>query len=892
MTNENKCPHCGKPVPPTALGGICPECMLKAGLAAQTQGPDGIGPQGTRIIPPPAAPAEIAPLFPQLEVLECLGHGGMGVVYKARQPRLNRLVALKILTRDKEQDEQFAVRFAREAQALARLNHPNIVTVHDFGEAGGHCYLVMEYVDGMNLRQLLAAGKMKPEQALKIVPKICEALQYAHEQGVIHRDIKPENILLDKQGRVKIADFGIAKMVGAGAAQPALTGAKDVVGTPHYMAPEQIEKPATVNHRADIYSLGVVFYEMLTGELPLGKFAPPSSKVQIDVRLDEVVLHSLEKEPARRYQHASDVKTRVETIAATPPGAPFTKEAESVRQALKTPARGLIAAGVLQLLFALAVSVFAIPAVIRESGGLLGCATIGIIAVFFLIPTAVVLLGATSMLKLQRYTLTVVASVVAAVAGPAAILGLPFGVWALLILIRPEVRAAFAANRSPTGSSATPDSGKMDFARSQIKGPAIGLVVTGVLDWALFTLVCIVAAFKSAGGMFIWLPFLVMALSGWIIYAGLKFMQLERRGAVMLGSVLAMLVSPGNLIGLPLGIWALVVLNRREVRAAFTANRLPTGSPGTPREPAPDKSANSPLAFAALFLAGLSGILGITGFWFMPQPPTVLVSSILVCALAGIVLGVSTHSFRIGRLAMAIGGVTTAIWLALAFAVNSPYFKLHQRELAHLMQNPGDVIAQTIQHEVGRQLREAGATYDDLQASVASNRDSATPYKVVYRGLQNFKGADGTIPAADGEFIMDYIGGGQWQGKLAGTPFTVAVGSKDNIVLPFVNDPEVIGDWESVDFVANPSEFNPDKPKWSKDKLFLKGLTFQENGRMPQAWLTWTKGAVMHHGDKTASHYEIKEINGHAYLFFEWKSGDVTISGMKPHYYVLKRAGH
>src|SRR5208282_5274900 len=120
----------------------------------------------------------------------------------------------------------------------------------------------------------------------------------------------------------------------------------------------------------------------------------------------------------------------------------------------------------------------------------------------------------------------------------------------------------------------------------------------------------------------------------------------------------------------------------------------------------------------------------------------------------------------------------------------------------------------------------------DLQATVAIHRDSGTPYKVVYRGLQNFKGADGTIPVADGEFIMEYLGGGQWQGKLAGTQFTVVAASRDNIDLSFVNDPEVIGEWESVDFVANPSEFNPDKPNWPKDKLFLKGLTFQENGRM------------------------------------------------------------
>jgi serine/threonine protein kinase/outer membrane lipoprotein-sorting protein len=317
QTPSSHCSHCGKPVPASAPGGICPECMLQAGLATQTEAPE-TGPGGTKIVQPPASTAEIAPLFPQLEILECLGRGGMGTVYKARQPRLDRLVALKILAPERQDDPQFAERFEREARALARLTHPNIVGVYDFGEMEGRFFLLMEYVDGLSLRQLLQREKMKPEQALAIVPEICEALQYAHEQGVVHRDIKPENILLDRQGRVKIADFGIAKMVGAAAGQQNLTGAKDVMGTPHYMAPEQIEKPQTVDHRADIYSLGVVFYEMLTGELPLGKFQPPSRKVQIDVRLDDVVLHALEKEPELRYQQASQVKTDVETITTTP----------------------------------------------------------------------------------------------------------------------------------------------------------------------------------------------------------------------------------------------------------------------------------------------------------------------------------------------------------------------------------------------------------------------------------------------------------------------------------------------------------------------------------------------------------------------------------------------
>jgi tRNA A-37 threonylcarbamoyl transferase component Bud32 len=254
--------------------------------------------------------------FPQFEILECLGRGGMGVVYKARQPKLNRIVALKILAPEKVADARFAERFQREAQMLARLNHPNIVTVYDFGEADGLYYLMMEFVDGVSLRQLLQARKIAPEEALGIVPEICEALQFAHDQGVVHRDIKPENVLLDKQGRVKIADFGIAKIVTGDQAQQAITQ-DQVLGTPHYMAPEQVEKPQTVDHRADIYSLGVVFYEMLTGELPLGKFRSPSRMVQVDVRLDEVVLHTLEKEPERRYQHASEVKSDVETIAST-----------------------------------------------------------------------------------------------------------------------------------------------------------------------------------------------------------------------------------------------------------------------------------------------------------------------------------------------------------------------------------------------------------------------------------------------------------------------------------------------------------------------------------------------------------------------------------------------
>jgi predicted Ser/Thr protein kinase len=321
MPKTLRCPGCGSALPADAPEGLCPECLLKEAIQigsgpAKGQGTTTPHPSGSA--PAPLRPEDLAPHFPQLEILGLLGQGGMGVVYKARQIRLDRLVALKILPPELGRDPAFAERFAREARALAKLTHPRIVGVHDFGQSGGLFYILMEFVDGLNLRGLLRDGRLKPEEALRIVPQLCEALQYAHDEGVVHRDIKPENILLDRRGNVKIADFGLAKLLGAMTSDSALTGSRQVIGTRHYVAPEQMEKPLEVDHRADIYSLGVVFYEMLTGELPLGRFAPPSKKVHVDVRLDEVVFRALEKEPERRYQHVSEVKTEVESLSISP----------------------------------------------------------------------------------------------------------------------------------------------------------------------------------------------------------------------------------------------------------------------------------------------------------------------------------------------------------------------------------------------------------------------------------------------------------------------------------------------------------------------------------------------------------------------------------------------
>jgi hypothetical protein len=314
MTRSNVCPECGAALPGSSPGGYCPACLLKRGLETNTAGYSATEAPAARWMPP--AVEELAGRFPELQITHLIGRGGMGAVYQARQKALDRVVALKILPPEMAHDPAFAERFAREAQAMARLNHPHIVTIHEFGERAGWYYFLMEYVDGVSLRGLLDSGHVSPKEALAIVPQICDALQYAHDQGIVHRDIKPENILLSKQGQVKIADFGLAKLMGRTTANAGT--AEKVMGTPQYMAPEQLDRPADVDHRADIYSLGVVFYQMLTGELPVGKFAPPSRKVQIDVRLDEVVLRALEKEPAKRYQQVSQVKTEVETIVGTP----------------------------------------------------------------------------------------------------------------------------------------------------------------------------------------------------------------------------------------------------------------------------------------------------------------------------------------------------------------------------------------------------------------------------------------------------------------------------------------------------------------------------------------------------------------------------------------------
>jgi serine/threonine protein kinase len=263
----------------------------------------------------PPSIEELQKLIPQLEILSFIGHGGMGTFYKARQPMMNRFVALKVFLVDPITDQELIEGFRREAKAMASLNHTNIVKIFDFGESGSILYLVMEFVPGDILERLIEFRGFGLQEMVTILTQVCDALEHAHNKGVVHRDLRPGNTMLDDSGKAIVGDFGLARFIGEELFRRDLTAANLAMGTLDYVAPEQHDPNAIIDHRADIFSVGLMFYKLATRTIPRGTFYPPSHFApDQDPRIDGIVIRCMQRDPNNRYQSIRDLRADLEQL--------------------------------------------------------------------------------------------------------------------------------------------------------------------------------------------------------------------------------------------------------------------------------------------------------------------------------------------------------------------------------------------------------------------------------------------------------------------------------------------------------------------------------------------------------------------------------------------------
>jgi serine/threonine protein kinase len=656
MREPSSCPRCHGQLSADAPEGLCPACLFQEALADPSAAANREEPTRSPAPPfVPPTPAELASHFPQLEILSLLGQGGMGAVYQARQPKLDRLVAIKILPPEVARGSGFMERFSREARSLARLNHPNVVTIFDFGETNGLFYFTMEYVDGKNVRELLEAGELAPPMALKIIPQVCDALQYAHDEGFVHRDIKPENILLDSKGRVKIADFGLAKLVGLTPAYLTLTGAHEVMGTLYYMAPEQMKRAHLVDHRADLYSLGVVFYEMLTGELPVGRFAPPSQKAQVHQHLDPVVLRALAREPEHRYQDASALKKDVEDVVM---GSALVPDRTSGGHPPGRQVMGIWPVVRFTITHTSWLGAYARGEMYRDDEALIlefvefNCLGVSGHAKEVRIPFSDI-----TALSCQTESPSGdkgrhhwkkeggAAEIIIKASHSRALAELPVGkrgkgrlrihrkdrVAAKELLDSIIQRARQNGGPSQQGTARQGQSGqaaKSDPARAEILGPATGLLLTGLvallccIGWGMFTAHKVNAnpysnPFNKMANALSWADLIIsigavfgLWAAGFLVVGAVQLLRLRSYSLGLAAAILAMVPwSPGWVLGLPFGIWTLMVLRRPAIKTAF--HGVDAGSTGNdvcePGGTAPGKFASFFRSVAGYFLPTFAG---------------------------------------------------------------------------------------------------------------------------------------------------------------------------------------------------------------------------------------------------------------------------------------------
>ena len=288
-------------------------------------------------------PAVLSELFPGYDIDVLIAIGGMGAVYRAVQRSLDRVVAIKILPREFGADPTFRESFEDEAKAMARLNHPNLIGVFDFGEVDGMLFIIMEFVSGGSLYHHAYGQALTGVLAGQLIEAVCEGLSHAHRHGILHRDIKPANIMLDSLGQPKIGDFGLARVIGK-----QVEAGETVYGTPHYTAPEVINHPASVDARADIFSIGVMLHELLTTKLPANDPRPPSMIAGCDLRFDAIVKRATNPLPELRYPTAEamglEIKNVVESLvasqlrSASAPSANRPGQARSVATEQRSPA--------------------------------------------------------------------------------------------------------------------------------------------------------------------------------------------------------------------------------------------------------------------------------------------------------------------------------------------------------------------------------------------------------------------------------------------------------------------------------------------------------------------------------------------------------------------------
>src|SRR5712691_10937545 len=319
------CENCGEKIFGDAPKGLCPACVLETGLGLLAdEAVAGVGDPGRVERLPhdsaPARPAEVLMDFGDYELLEEIGRGGQGVVFRARQKSLNRIVALKVIGLGQWATQAHLKRFRLEAEAAASLDHPCIVPIYEVGERDGQCYFSMKFIEGGQLDEVVKQTPISIRQAVELIAKVARTVNYAHEHGILHRDIKPGNILLDAKGEPQLTDFGLARLVES---ESTVTRTREVMGTPSYMAPEQAagNNPATagLTSATDVYGLGAVLYQLLTSHPPFAggttyetiklvlETEPRQPRLwnpKIDRDLSTICLKCLEKDPARRYNSA------------------------------------------------------------------------------------------------------------------------------------------------------------------------------------------------------------------------------------------------------------------------------------------------------------------------------------------------------------------------------------------------------------------------------------------------------------------------------------------------------------------------------------------------------------------------------------------------------------